>query len=327
VKRTLYALVAAMVVCVIGFAAFLVLLKPEKVAPRAIKVAMTPERIERGRYLFESVADCSGCHSDRDWTRYGGPEKAGRRGVGMVFPPELGFPGNIVAPNITPDAESGLGKWTDGEKIRAIREGVSRDGRPLFAFMPYESFAAMSDDDAESLVAYLNTLMPVRNVLPATRLHFPVSFLNRLSPKPVHGPVGAPGRSDPKVYGAYLVRIAGCVECHSQLDKGKPVGGLEFAGGHLFQIGKLVVNSPNITPDDETGLGNWDEERFVTRFQSNQHLSVENAPPANQSNFTVMPWSTFSQMKDEDLHAVYAYLRTLKPIHNPVEVHPPQPAN
>ena len=326
-KRILYVVLTTMVVCVTVFSAFLVLLKPEKAAPRAIKVAMTPERIERGRYLFESVADCGGCHSDRDWTRYGAPDKAGRQGAGMVFPPELGFPGSIVARNITPDAESGIGKWTDGEKIRAIREGVSRDGHPLFNFMPYEAFAAMSDDDLESLVAYMNTLPPVRNVLPATRLDFPVSFLNRLSPKPVPGPVNAPSRLDPKAYGAYLVRLAGCIACHSQLDKGKPVRGLEYAGGHTFQIGKLVVNSPNITPDEETGLGKWREERFLTRFQSNRNLSVDNTPPASQSNFTVMPWASFSHLKDEDLHAVYAYLRTLRPIYNPVEVHPPQPSN
>jgi mono/diheme cytochrome c family protein len=327
VKRILYIVVTTMVVCVTGFAAYLAFLKPEKAAPRAIKVAMIPERIERGRYLFESVADCVGCHSDRDWTRYGAPEKPGRRGVGLVFPEELGFPGNIVARNITPDAETGLGQWTDGEKIRAIREGVSRDGHPLFSFMPYEAFAAMSDEDVESVVAYLNTLTPVRNALSPTRLDFPVSFLNRLSPKPVSGPVNAPSRSDPRAYGAYVVRLAGCIECHSQLDKGKPVSGLEYAGGHTFQIGKLVVNSPNITPDEETGLGKWSEERFLTRFQSNRNLSVDNAPPANQSNFTVMPWATLSHMKDEDLRAVYAYLRTVKPVYNPVEVHPSQPAN
>ena len=89
--------------------------------------------------------------------------------------------------------------------------------------------------------------------------------------------------------------------------------------------GSIVAR--NITPNEETGLGKWSEERFLTRFQSNRNLSGDNAPPANQSNFTVMPWASFSHLKDEDLHAVYTYLRTLRPIYNPVEVHPPQPAN
>lgn len=326
-KRVLYAVVTALVVGVSGLAAFLVLVKPDKAAPRAIKVAMSPERIDRGRYLFETVADCAGCHSDRDWSRYAAPEIVGRRGVGYIFPPEMGFPGQVVSANITPDVESGIGGWTDGEKIRAIREGVSRDGHPLFGFMPFEAFSRMSDEDVHSVVAYMNTLPPVRNVLPRTKLDFPVSLLSRLSPRPVDGPVSAPSRSDPKAYGAYLVRLANCGECHSQLDKGKPVRGKEFAGGHSFQLGKFVVNTPNITPDEETGLGKWDEARFLARFLANEHLSIENAPPANQSNFTLMPWDRFSRLKDEDVRAIYAYLRTVKPIYNPVEVHPPQAAN
>ena len=326
-KRVVYAVVMAAVIVVAGAGAFLTLLKPEKVNPRDIHIPMTAERIERGRYLFENVADCGGCHSDRDWGRYGAPEKAGRRGVGFIFPEELGLPGSIVAPNITPDADTGLGKWTDGEKIRAIREGVSRDGRPLFGFMPYQAFAGMSDEDVQSLVAYMNTLPPVRNALPATRLDFPLSLLSRLGPKPVSGPVNAPDRSNPRLYGEYLVRLGGCATCHSQLDKGKPVSGLEFAGGQAFQIGKLVVNSANITPDEETGLGMWSEERFLARFRANEHLTMENAPPANQTNFTLMPWAGVSHLKDEDVKAIYAYLRTLKPVRNAVDAHPPQPAS
>jgi len=326
-KKVLYAAVMAVVIVVAGFGAYLTLLKPERANPRDIRIAMTAERIERGRYLFENVADCGGCHSDRDWTRYGGPEKAGRRGSGMAFPEELDFPGSIVAPNITPDPATGLGTWTDGEKIRAIREGISRDGHPLFGFMPYQSFAGMSDDDVQALVAYLNTMPPVRSAMPRTKLDFPVSLLSRLDPKPVSGPVGAPPASNRKLYGEYLVRLADCEGCHSQLDKGKPVSGLEFAGGHTFQIGKLVVNSANITPDEETGLGKWSEEQFVMRFRANEHLTLENAPPANQSGFTVMPWASFSHLKEDDVRAIYTYLRGVKPVRNAVDVHPLQPGS
>lgn len=326
-KRVFYAVVVAAVLVVAGFGAFLTLLRPVKANPKDIRVEMTAERIEHGRYLFESVANCGDCHSDRDWSRYTAPEKVGRRGVGMSFPEELGLPGAIVAPNITPDAETGLGKWSDGEKIRAIREGISRDGHPLFGFMPYRAFAALSDEDVQSLVAYLNTLQPVRNALPASRINFPQSLLNRLDPKPVTGPVNAPDRSNPRQYGEYLALMGGCKDCHSQMDKGTPVKGLEFGGGQAFQIGKLVVNSANITPDEETGLGRWSEERFLTRFRANEQLSLDNAPPANQSNFTLMPWVAFSHLKDDDVKALYAYLRGLKPVHNAVEAHPPQPSN
>ena len=100
-----------------------------------------------------------------------------------MFPAELGFPGHVVASNITPDTESGLGGWTDGEKIRAIREGVSRDGRPLFGFMPYEAFSHMSDEDVQSVVAYMKTAgIRFETCYPGPRLEFPVSLLSRLRP-------------------------------------------------------------------------------------------------------------------------------------------------
>ena len=78
------------------------------------------------------------------------------------MPPEAGLPGRVAARNITPDKETGIGNWTDGEKIRAIREGIGRDGHALFPMMPYESFRHMSDEDVYSLVAYLNSLPPVK---------------------------------------------------------------------------------------------------------------------------------------------------------------------
>ena len=118
--------------------AYLELAVPKMRAAPEVKVAMTPERIERGRYIYEDVAHCDGCHSPRDWTKLMAPAIAETRGSGLEFPPELGFPGKIVAPNLTPDPETGLGRWTDGEKLRAIREGVSRDGRALFPPMPYQ---------------------------------------------------------------------------------------------------------------------------------------------------------------------------------------------
>jgi hypothetical protein len=102
-----------------------------------VKVEMTPERVARGEYLFKVAADCGGCHSERDWSKFSAPVVQGGEGKGFVFPPELALPGTVVAPNLTPDPETGLGAWSDGEKIRAIREGISRDGRALFPMMPY----------------------------------------------------------------------------------------------------------------------------------------------------------------------------------------------
>src|SRR6185503_21299802 len=98
------------------------------------------------------------------------------RGQGFVFPQEVGLQGTIVESNITPDRETGIGAWTDGEKIRAIREGIGRDGRVIFPLMPYQNYRLMSDEDLYALVAYLNSLPAVRNPLPATRVNFPESL-------------------------------------------------------------------------------------------------------------------------------------------------------
>src|SRR5262249_47604459 len=151
-KKIILIILLILVVGVGGGIAFLSLKKPAQVPPSSIKVAMTPERIARGKTLFVNIADCDGCHSERDFTRVGGPIVESGRGKGNVLSSVIsGLPGTIVAPNLTPDPETGLGKWTDGEKIRAIREGIDRDGRGLFPMMPYTGYRSMSDEDVESL--------------------------------------------------------------------------------------------------------------------------------------------------------------------------------
>ncbi|MGQ9916582.1 MAG: c-type cytochrome [Bryobacteraceae bacterium] len=313
---------ASLFAAVGGTTAWIASALPKSRPAAQILVESTPERIARGRYLFHNLADCAGCHSPRDSSRFAMMPEPGMTGAGFVFPAELGFPGRIVAPNITPDPETGIGAWTDGEKIRAIREGISRDGRALFSFMPFRQFARLSDEDIFSLVAYLNSLPPVMNALPRTELKFPVSVLARFEPAPVLEPARPPDPRDRVRYGEFLAGVGGCLECHSELKNGKPLPGMEYAGNHEFAVGRFVVRSANLTPDDETGIGKWSEERFVRKFRDYSGLTYETAPRAVQENFTVMPWYGFSQMKEEDLRAIYAYLRTLKPVYNPVVLHP-----
>ena len=319
-KKILLSLCVILLIAAAGFA-YLALRSPKSAPPSDIKVAMTPERIERGRYLFEVAADCTGCHSERDWSKFSGPVLAGRVGVGVRFPPELGFPGDVYSANITPDKETGIGNWTDGEKIRAIREGISRDGRALFPFMPYQGYANMSDDDVQSVVAFMNTLAPVRNAMPQTRLNFPVNYLIKSAPQPVVGAVAAPDRSNVVRYGEYLVTIGGCQGCHTPEEKGERIAALTLAGGMEFRLGDKTVRSSNITPEVETGIGSWSEERFLAKFKGYANLTPESAPPAVQSNFTLMPWIALSQMPEEDIKAIYAYLRTAKAVKNAVDPH------
>ncbi len=304
-----------------GAIMYLLFRKPAMAPPSGVKVEITPARLKRGQYLFEVLADCDGCHSPRDFTKFAGPVDPRTRGQGQVMPAELGLPGKVVAPNITPDLETGIGSWTDGEKIRAIREGVSKDGRALFPFMPYQYYRSMSDEDVYSLVAYLNTLPPKRNALPRSKLNFPVNVLIKGAPRPV-GPVPHPDRSNRLEYGRYLVTVAVCAECHTQADGGKLNQEMLFAGGREFRIGPYMVNTPNITPDTETGIGAWSEERFVAKFAGYRSFAEGSAPAASQANFTLMPWLGLCRLEDDDVRAIYAYLRTVPAKSNAVQVHP-----
>lgn len=322
-KKLVLATVVLAVLAAGGAFAYIVLKSPEAASPAGLKVEITPQRLQRGRYIFENLADCAGCHSPRNPEKFAAMPYPERIGSGFVFPAELGLPGRVVAPNLTPDVETGLGRWSDGEKIRAIREGVSKDGHALFPFMPYQNFARMSDEDVYSVVAYLNSLPPVKRALPRTELNFPVNYMIKFAPAPVAGKIVAPDPSDRVKYGEYLVAMASCHHCHTQMEKGEPVKGMEFAGGAEFAVPGMMARSANITPDEETGIGKWDEKRFVAKFRGYANLSYENAPRATQANFTLMPWFGLSQLSDDDLKAIYAYLRTQKPVHNSVEIHPP----
>jgi len=233
--------------------------------------------VERGRYLYENLMDCDGCHQ-----RAGAP-----------MPPEKDIPGRLVAPNLTPDFETGLGRWTDGEKIRAIREGISRNGRPLFPAMPYRNYRRLTDADAAALVAYMNTFEPRRNALPRSRVNFVVRSYVRSWPRPAEAAPMEPGE--------YLATLASCVDCHSPLRRGRPIPSRLFAGGRIFDGG---ARSPNITPDPESGIGRWSEQDFVNRFR----LWRPGGKPSP------MPWSGLSRLDEADLRAIYRYLRAQKPV-------------
>lgn len=308
-----------------GALCYLYLHQPTQVAASSIKVSMTPERIARGKYIFDIAADCAGCHSQHDYTRVGGPLVPGGEGRGNVLSELMpSLPGTVVAPNLTNDPETGLGKWTDGEKIRAIREGVDNTGRALFPMMPYPGYRKMSDDDVQSVVAYMNSLPAIRNPLPVTKLAFPVGLFIKFVPQPAAS-TPPPDRADKVKYGEYLVTLGGCGDCHTPVEKGQPVAAKAFAGGRVFPTTHGTVVSANITPDIETGIGKWSEEYFAKKVYDYKEYAVNGPPPlAGPQAFTLMPWLSLSQEPPEDLGAIYAFLRTIKPVHNAVETHPKQ---
>ena len=267
----------------------------------------TPERMARGEYLVENVMDCFGCHAEHDWAQHDAPLVPGTKGAGYPKFPEVNLPGYVVAPNITPDAETGAGSWTDDMLARAIREGIGYDGRALFDLMPYKKFAQLSDEDLASVIVYLRSIPPVRKPLPRTELNFPVNYLIRAVPKPITAPVPSPDLSTPVSRGKYLTTLADCSGCHTPITaQGEPIAGLEFGGGFVATGPWGVVASANITPN-ASGISYYDEALFVETLRTG---FVKGARKLNP----IMPWHVFRNMTDEDLKAIFAYLRTLPPV-------------
>lgn len=323
--KTFFKVLAIVLLVFVALAAigvsYLTLRKPAQRPAPAEKVELTPERVARGKYLVRHVGACLDCHSDRSLSAYALPFKLENEGAkGFVWDAKMDFPGTLAAANLTPDPETGLGKWTDGEIIRAIREGVDRDGNALFPIMPYQHLRHLSDDDAKAIVAYLRTLKPVKYATPKKALDVPLNFVEKFIPQPLTAPVVAPDRSNPVKYGEYLVSIASCAECHTPKDdKGNALPGQEFSGGWEMHTPAFKVKTANITPHPSNWVGRATKQEFIGRFRAFSGYDVATAPPAKDGKNTLMPWISYSGMSDEDLGAIYDYLKTLKPIEKKVD--------
>ncbi len=285
-----------------------------------LQVEITPERVERGRYLVVNVLQCIDCHSERDWNYYGGPPiepiGAGRscmdrnsrpRGVNAG---EESFPGRLCIRNITPDPETGLGNWTDGEIVRAVREGVSRNGEGLFPIMPYFIYRNVSDEDMNAVVAYLRSMKPQQSDWPERTVDFPMSSLIQLWPAPLEEPVIAPDPGNRLAYGEYLAVISRCEFCHTPRSPNSMEGYADrrFGGGMPFFLNGQTLYSMNLTPDP-SGLGSWSREQFIQRFKL--HAQPQKVSPENN---TLMNWNAFAGMTEEDLGMLYDFLMTLPPV-------------
>lgn len=283
------------------------------------KIEATPERLARGKYLNDHVTGCTTCHSQRDWTRFSGPVQPDTVGMGgQTF--NLGPAGTVASKNITPAA---LGSWSDGEVLRAVTAGVSRDGAPLFPVMPYPHFGKMSEEDVHAILSYVRSLKAIENSnIPERTLSFPLNLIVRTIPKPaVHEP--RPPASDTLAYGRYMLRSALCADCHTPIDdQGTPLPGMDFAGGtEIIETG-YRVHAANITPDADTGIGTWTEQQFVDRFKSFDGYTAPVLSEVERRQNTPMPWTAYAGMTREDLAAIYAALRAQKPVVNRVTKFP-----
>lgn len=319
-KKFLLGVIGVLSLALAGVLIYYSVFLPRQQPAPDVRVELTPERIERGRYLAVNVLQCIDCHSERDWSLYGGPPMepvgAGRAcldkntpaagvNVGQTF-----FPGRLCIRNITPDPETGIGGWTDGEIIRAVREGVSHEGEGLFPIMPYFIYKHVADEDMEAVVAYLRSMPPVKSVRPERELDFPMSTLVQLWPEPLDGPVPMPAKTDRLAYGEYLSTVARCEFCHTPRDPNSMEGfeGRRFAGGMPFFLNGRTMYTMNLT-SHESGLGAWTREQFIQRFKMYKE-PIKVAPENN----TLMNWNAFSGMTEEDLGLLYDFFMTVPPV-------------
>lgn len=278
----------------------------------------SPEAVKRGEYLATSVMGCVSCHSERDHQVFGHPVTPGTEGRGGG-----NFGGGglaLYASNITPAA---IGHWTDGELWHAVTTGVTPDGRALFPVMPWPNYARASRQDLQDVLAYVRSLRPVENTVPDRVLPGPLGLVVNLMPQPAQVREQAPDPSDEVAYGEYLFALAACGDCHTPRDdRGRPIAGLELAGGMVFEMphhdGYGIVRSANLTPDPATGLGTWTREQFVGRFKGARDDARIGTRIEPGQTWTPMPWTEYGGMSEQELGAIYAWLKTRPPVQHAV---------
>jgi mono/diheme cytochrome c family protein len=268
-------------------------------------VGDTAGLVARGEYIVRSVAVCGHCHA-ADPKNADGPLSGG-------FAFRNWRLGTIRAANITSDTLTGIGKWSEAELVRAIRSGQHRNGDLIAPVMPYEWFNGMSDRDALAVARYLKGTEPVNNrtesdpnfIYGAAKVFF-------LGPKRTTAVTAPPSGVTPE-YGKYLANhVSLCADCHT------PRGGLQqkpdrdrlFAGTNSPPKG-FPANPANLTPDLETGIGNWTETDFLNTLRNGVN-------PRGDSLHAFMPWREVRRMTDDDLRAIFRYLKTVPPIRNRV---------
>jgi mono/diheme cytochrome c family protein len=303
----------------------------------------TAPRLARGKYLVEGPAHCFDCHSEVEATSRPLRVVDGKKGAGRVNPVNTVTGVQAIAPNITPDPETGAGRWTDEQFERAIRRGIGIDGRTLAPNMPYAFFNAMTDEDVASVVVYLRSIPAVRNKLPQMKMTPEVAAVT--APLPLAGQPGparltnplptprfllarerSPRRPAAAQRGAYLVAIALCVGCHSPSRAGATpatprtrIAGMEFSGGGNFNPrikpqdapATYRIASSNLTPDP-SGIPYYDESVFIKTIRTGAVNGVRQLD-------TVMPWSWFRNMTDSDLKDIFAFLQGLTPVVHQVD--------
>jgi mono/diheme cytochrome c family protein len=291
-----------------------------------LKVTPTPAMIARGSYIVNQNASCGACHTGREGNGLsafvGEGESTERYLSGGNYLVVDGV-GKVWIPNITPDPETGIGAWTDDEILRALRDGIAKDGHLMMPMMPFGSYQYMSDADAAAVVAYLRTVPPVKLSQPRQETDLGVMgnfFIGRGVAH--HLPaknVPETNRADKLKWGEYVMRLGHCWECHSVKGMApSDINEKDFMSGSpdvdpILEktVGKIYLR--NLTPDPETGLGKYSAEQIKASLKNGTRLDGKKMAP---------PMSMFiphlSGLTDEDMDALVAFLKAMKPVKNKI---------
>jgi mono/diheme cytochrome c family protein len=281
----------------------------------------TPDEVARGKYLVDAVTACGACHTGRASGALTDPEDPGLYLAGGNTLEDVGgF--KLYVPNLTSDADTGMGRWSDDQISRAIRDGIDEEDGVLFPVMPFLSYQHMSDADVHAVVAYLRTVPKVRQERPPFDREIPfmakfamsLGFLN-------HAPARGVTMPDPKdrvAHGKYVMYLGHCSECHALGSRGpKDEGNDAFMGGSdkpFTTRGVGKVWATNLTPDPQFGIAKFSDAELKNALRTG--LRLEDGKPMAYPMSSYIPH--FAAMTDEDLDALMAYLRTLRPVHKQV---------
>lgn len=277
----------------------------------AFAAADDPALIKQGAYIARA-ADCAACHRTAE---KGGEDFAG----GYVIDSPMG---KIVASNITPSREFGIGNYTEQQFADALRKGINAQGKHLYPAMPYTSYQGMSDQDVHALYAYLQQgVKPVDKAVAQTHLAFPFNIRQTMFGWNLlfldgHGFKPNAQVSDQVNRGRYLVdSLAHCGACHTPRNVLMAENNSQYLAGAA--LGGWVA--PNITSDEVSGLGGWSDDEWV-RFLKNGHLA-DKAQAAGGMAEAVE--NSFRYLGDDDLQAMAAYLKTVPAIRDPQQASVP----
>ena len=261
----------------------------------------------KGQYIFAVAGGCA-CHTDPK-----GTPLAGARPFPIPF-------GTVYSTNITQDKETGLGGWTDQQIHDAMVKGVSRDGSRILPVMPFEAYSGMAQEDLKALIAYMRTLKPVKKATPPLKTWAPftrglatpayLKVFGRFSSAPPQAPKSGVER------GRYLVNhVSLCSDCHTPRNPiGVPKRDLYLAGASA-KSGFLGEDVPNITPDKETGIGDWKREDIAELLLTGTKPDLDNV----QGLMSEVVEHGYKNMTKEDALAIADYLKSVAPIKNKIK--------